>query len=149
MSEVILRPLTEADLTAVLVIEKSSFSAPWTKASFVHELQSSHSCLTVAEREGEVLGYLCCWYVADEVQILNIAVHVDHRRQGIAVLLLRSTLAVGRKQGAQSANLEVRRSNLPAIQLYKKLGFREVAVRQRYYADGEDALVMVSDFSLQ
>jgi ribosomal-protein-alanine N-acetyltransferase len=147
MGEIILRPFSEADLTTVLVIEESSFSSPWTKASFVHELQSPHSRLTVAERAGVVVGYICCWHVADEVQILNVAVHPGHRRQGIADFLLRSALAVGRQQGAQSANLEVRRSNLSAIQLYKKFGFREVAVRRGYYADGEDALILVSDFS--
>ncbi|MBI3757291.1 MAG: ribosomal protein S18-alanine N-acetyltransferase [Deltaproteobacteria bacterium] len=143
MNEVVLRPLAEADLPVVLMIEGSSFSSPWTQAAFVHELQSPHSCLTIAERAGAVLGYLCCWYVADEVQILNVAVHPNYRRQGVAERLLRYALDIGQQNGAQSANLEVRRSNLPAIQLYKKFGFREAAVRRGYYADGEDALSMV------
>ena len=143
MSEIILRPLIEADLPAVLMIEESSFSSPWTRAAFVHELQSPHSCLTIAERAGNVLGYLCGWYVADEVQILNVAVQTNYRRQGVAERLLRYVLDVGQQKGAQSANLEVRRDNLPARQLYEKFGFREVAVRRGYYADGEDALLMV------
>ena len=81
------------------------------------------------------------------MQILNIAVHASYRRQGVAELLLHHALEVGQQRGAQSANLEVRRSNLPALQLYKKFGFREVAVRRGYYADGEDALLMVRTFS--
>jgi ribosomal-protein-alanine N-acetyltransferase len=143
MNEVILRPLVEADLLAVLSIEESSFSSPWPRAAFVHELQSPHCCVTIAERAGEVLGYLCCWYVADEVQILNVAVQTSYRRQRVAERLLRYVLDVGQQKGAQSANLEVRRGNLPARRLYEKFGFREVAVRRGYYADGEDALLMV------
>ena len=143
MNDIILRPLAEADLPAVLMIEESSFSSPWTRAGFVHELQNPHSYSTIAERAGEVLGYLCSWHVADEVQILNIAVQTNSRRQGVAERLLRHVLEAGQRRGAQSANLEVRRGNLPARQLYEKFGFREVAVRRGYYADGEDALLMV------
>ena len=143
LNEINFRPLVEADLPAVLIIEESSFSSPWTRAAFVHELQSPHSCVTIVERAGEVLGYLCCWYVADEVQILNVAVQTNYRRQGVAERLLRYVLDVGQQKGAQSANLEVRRGNLSARRLYEKFGFREVAVRRGYYADGEDALLMV------
>lgn len=143
IDDFVLRPLLEADLLAVLAIEETAFLSPWTHASFLHELQSPHSQLTVAERQGEVIGYLCCWYVADEVQILNIAVHPGWRHQGVGECLLRHALVAGQQKGAQSANLEVRRSNRPAIALYEKFGFREVAVRQRYYANGEDALLMV------
>jgi ribosomal-protein-alanine N-acetyltransferase len=148
MNEINIRPLRETDLSAVLAIEEASFASPWTRAAFVRELQSPHSRLTVAECRGEVVGYVCCWDVVDEVQILDVAVHPDSRRQGIAALLLDSVLTVGRQRGAQSANLEVRRGNLPAIRLYQKFGFREVAVRRRYYADGEDALLMVAVFPL-
>src|SRR5260221_11224020 len=129
MNEIILRPLVEADLPAVLMIEESSFSSPWTRAAFVHELQSPHSCSTIAERAGEVLGYLCGWYVADEVQILNVAVQTNSRRQGVAERLLRHVLEAGQRKGTQSENLEVRQSNLPARQLYEKFALREVAVR--------------------
>ena len=149
MNELLLRSLVEEDLPAVLAIEESSFRSPWTRASFLHELRSPHSQLTVAEQQGAIVGYLCCWYVADEVQILDIAVHPGARHQGIGERLLRHALGVGRRRGAQLANLEVRRSNLPALALYQKFGFREEAVRHRYYADGEDALLMIRRFSLE
>jgi ribosomal-protein-alanine N-acetyltransferase len=146
LNEIILRPLVEEDLAAVLAIEETAFASPWTRASFLQELQSSHSHLTVAERQGQVIGYVCCWHVADEVQILDIAVHPVCRRQGVGECLLRHALASGQHHGALSANLEVRCSNLAAIALYKKLGFCEAGVRPRYYADGEDALVMICRF---
>lgn len=147
MTEILLRSLLEKDLPAVLAIEESSFLSPWTQASFLHELHSPHSQLMVAEQQGEVIGYVCCWYVADEVHILDIAVHPQSRRQGAGERLLQHALVVGQQKGAQSANLEVRRSNLPAIALYEKFGFRQVAVRRGYYTDGEDALLMVCQFS--
>ena len=147
MTEILLRSLLEKDLPAVLAIEESSFLSPWTRASFLHELHSPYSQLTVAEQRGEVIGYLCCWYVADEVHILDVAVRPESRRQGAGARLLRHALVVGQRKGAQSANLEVRRSNLPAIALYEKFGFQQVAVRRRYYTNGEDALLMVCYFS--
>jgi ribosomal-protein-alanine N-acetyltransferase len=141
-----LRPLVEADLSAILDIEQVSFPAPWTRAAFLHELHSPHSRLLAAEWQGQVIGYLCCWLVADEVHILDIAVHPDQRRHGVGKLLLDHALAEARRSGARSANLEVPRSNLPAITLYRGCGFHEVAVRRQYYANGEDALLMVYDF---
>lgn len=147
MKETLLRPLAEDDLPAVLAIEEASFLSPWTRAAFLHELHSPHSQITVAERDGQIIGYLCCWYVADEVHILDIAVESASRQQGVGERLLRHALLVGQRQGAQSANLEVRWSNLPARALYKKFGFSEVAVRRRYYANGEDALLMLCPLS--
>jgi ribosomal-protein-alanine N-acetyltransferase len=147
MTEIFLRALVEGDLPTVLAIEETSFLSPWTRTSFLHELHSPHSQLTAAEQEGKVIGYMCCWYVADEVHILNIAVCPESRRQGVGERLLRHALVVGQQKGAQSANLEVRRSNLSAIALYEKFGFRQVAVRRGYYTNGEDALLMVRHFS--
>jgi [ribosomal protein S18]-alanine N-acetyltransferase len=143
MSEILFRPLIEIDLPAVLAIEEASFPSPWSHAAFLHELNNPHSCLTVAEQDGTVIGYLCCWYVADEIQILDVAVHPEHRRKGVGERLLHHALTTGRMRDASSANLEVRRSNVAAIALYEKFGFREVAIRRGYYRDGEDALLMV------
>lgn len=147
MSDIFLRLLVETDLPAVLAIEKASFLAPWSRASFVHELHNPHSQLTAAEQDGQVIGYLCCWYVVDEIHILDIAVHPAHRRKGVGAQLLRHAMTEGRRRGACSANLEVRRSNLAAIALYEQFGFQSVTVRARYYSDGEDALVMVCSWT--
>jgi len=144
--QVLLRPLVASDLPAVLPIEQVSFPVPWTQASFLHELHNPHGRLLAAEWAGQVIGYLCCWLVADEVHILDVAVHPNHRRRGVGRLLLQATLADARQRGACSASLEVRRSNLPAISLYQECGFREAAVRRGYYQNGEDALLMVRVF---
>lgn len=149
MLTVTLRPMTAEDIDAVLVIEEASFLSPWTRTAFMHELRVPHSRLTVAEQQGQVVGYLCGWYIVDEVQILDVAVHPACRRQGIGEQLLQHALAEAKQRQAQAVHLEVRRSNLPALTLYGKFGFREVAVRQRYYANGEDALLMTCFLSLE
>jgi ribosomal-protein-alanine N-acetyltransferase len=85
--------------------------------------------------------------VADEVHILDVAVHPGHRRRGVGRLLLQHILAEARQNGVRSASLEVRVSNQPAIALYQALGFQQVAIRRQYYENGEDAFLMVCSLS--
>ena len=74
---------------------------------------------------------------------MNIAVHPDHRRQGIAAALLQRLLEDLARMGSHSLTLEVRKSNAPAISLYEKLGFVQIGCRPRYYRNPkEDALIM-------
>jgi [ribosomal protein S18]-alanine N-acetyltransferase len=137
------RPMQPEDLPQVMEIESLSFPSPWSYPSFLQELNNPISRTLVAESEGQVTGYLCCWYVADEVHTLNLAVHPDYRRLGIARRLMEEVLLKAGAEGIKTVNLEVRRSNLPAISLYRCLGFCQVGVRRRYYDNGEDALFMV------
>ena len=137
------RPMQPEDLSRVMEIENLSFSSPWSRPSFLQELNNPISRARVAESEGQVTGYLCCWYVADEVHTLNLAVHPDYRRLGIARRLMEEVLLKAGAEGIKTVNLEVRRGNLPAISLYRRLGFCRVGVRRRYYDNGEDALLMV------
>ena len=93
-------------------------------------------------------GYLIFWVVLDEMHILNLAVHPDHRRRSIAQRLLAEGLAQARTLGAELAWLEVRPSNLAALALYESFGFKEVGRRPRYYDDTqEDALLLTLDWS--
>jgi ribosomal-protein-alanine N-acetyltransferase len=142
-----LRPFRESDLSSVLAIEQTSFPSPWKAEHFLHELRGPYSRLIVAERDGQVVGYLCRWFIADEVQVLNVAVHQAHRRHGIGRLLLQEVFAEAREHGVRSVSLEVRTSNLPAIMLYEGFGFRQATVRKCYYENGEDALLMVCSLS--
>ena len=142
-----LQTMAAEHLDQVLAIERT-FAAPWTREMFLQELrlQSEISDARVALLQEEVLGYVLCWYVADEVHIVNLAVHPRWRRQGLARALLADAFARARRRGACMATLEVRVHNEAAIRLYESLGFRQVAIRKGYYADnGEDALVMLKD----
>ena len=112
------------------------------------ELQNPFSRLLTARlmpdgRTGEIVGYLCLWIVFEELRLMNLAVEAGSRRRGIAKALVLHALSLARDRGAERAVLEVRASNEAARRLYEGLGFRQVAVRARYYADPiEDAVLM-------
>lgn len=94
-------------------------------------------------REGDLVGYMCYWLVFDELRLMNLAVEPSMRRRGIASDLIRHMLSVGRESGAVRAVLEVRASNVAALSLYERVGFRQVALRRRYYTDPvEDAVLL-------
>lgn len=140
--------MTRTDLAEVLTIERSSFANPWSQACFEREMEKPYASLqvarlTVADNVNPVLGYICFWLVADEIQITNLAVHIGYRRLGVGKRLLLHALALGYSTGARLAVLEVRVSNKPARLLYEGYGFVAVQKRPRYYAESrEDALVM-------
>jgi [ribosomal protein S18]-alanine N-acetyltransferase len=139
------RRMREADLPAVMEIERVAFSHPWSEEMIRRELLHEFSTVLLATDgvDGHILGFAVAWLVHDELQVLNVAVAEEARRRGVARRILDRVEGSARERGARVAMLEVRRSNLPAISLYRSLGYREVGVRPRYYAeDGEDALAM-------
>ncbi|MBI3752768.1 MAG: ribosomal protein S18-alanine N-acetyltransferase [Deltaproteobacteria bacterium] len=140
-------PMTLNDMEDVLAIEKFSFSSPWPRSQFEKEIKNplSHQFVAKIIRDGKeiVMAYTIFWVAADEAHILNIAVHPDFRRQGIAKTLLVFALNRIEEMGGRGVFLEVRRSNIAAQRLYIKFGFREIGVRKGYYGDNrEDAIVM-------
>ena len=132
------------DLVPVRAIEHASFDDPWSDDALLGELLADALRLPlVAEIEGEVAGFLMAWKVADQLHILNIAVHPKIRRGGIATAMLLAGAERARDLGLCEITLEVRRGNGSALAFYRKHGFIEVGVRERYYPDtGEDALIM-------
>jgi len=146
-----IRDATNRDLPRILEIERLAFPAPWTLASFKRELTLPFSRVLIAISDDSppdrgivspTFGFLCRWLIADECHILNIAVHPDVRRLGIGATLLNEAIAEARSERAELVTLEVRRSNLPARQLYRKFDFEERRLRKNYYGPGEDAIVM-------
>ena len=132
------------DLDEVLVIERASFSMPWSRGAFLYEMQQNRVARCWVMREdGRVVAYLCLWEIADELHVTNVAVLPAARRRGLARTLLRGVLDDSRGRGFRTVALEVRPSNEHALALYDSLGFRVVGRRRGYYYDtGEDALLM-------
>jgi [ribosomal protein S18]-alanine N-acetyltransferase len=90
-----------------------------------------------------ILGYICFWLVAEEIQLLNLAIHPNYRRQGVGRYLMEFLLQQARGKKVLTISLEVRPSNQAAQGLYRSLGFRVIHRRPGYYGpEGEDALVM-------
>ena len=145
MPEVFIERMRMEDLDEVLATERGSFPNPWSRDAFVYELRSNRVAHLWIARTimGAVVGYLCLWFIADEVHVTNFAVHPDYRHRGIGRHLMGTLLDHYRQQGATRAGLEVRPSNREACGLYAQFCFRPVGVRKGYYFDtGEDALVM-------
>lgn len=134
------RRATEGDLSDVAEIERRSFSDPWSRASFLPLLGEFG---WAAESAGRVVGYLFGRAAADEAEVLNLAVHPDHRRRGIARALLTAALDRFGSGGARNAYLEVRAANGEAQAFYRNMGFQEQGRRRRYYDDPpDDAVIM-------
>jgi [ribosomal protein S18]-alanine N-acetyltransferase len=142
----IIRDANSRDIAQIAAIERLSFDQPWSVESFSHELSLPFSRTIVSlgsdRPEAPISGYLCRWLVADECHILSLAVAPRFRRRGIGEVLMGEIIAEAALKGVIILTLEVRRSNLPARNLYRKLNFIERRVRKNYYGPGEDAIVM-------
>lgn len=136
------RELAYADLPRVISIERRAFPTPWSLAMFVLELSKPSGICLAAVHGRRLVGYLICSRYDTVWHVMNIAVDVDRRHEGVASALL-AELYARVDDGAARFTLEVRRSNDVAIHLYEREGFRAAGLRRRYYQDnGEDALVM-------
>ena len=146
MSEIIIRRMTASDVDGVAAVEAATFPTPWSRDAFASEMKNVAARYLVAEKDGVIIGYAGAWIIIDESHITNIAVAEEARGQGIGKGVTRELMQYASNMGVQYMTLEVRKSNLVAQGLYKKLGFIELGVRKRYYEDnGEDALIMVCD----
>jgi ribosomal-protein-alanine N-acetyltransferase len=135
-----IRRLSYSDLPAVIAIERRSFTTPWSLAMFVLELSKpSGICLAVTDEE-RLVAYLVCSRYDDLWHLMNVAVDPARRREGIATGLIEDLF--DRTRGGR-VTLEVRVSNLSAIRMYERFGFKSAGLRRRYYHDNdEDALIM-------
>ena len=139
--------MTVDDIDNVVEVENNCFSIPWSKASFLREIENNEVALyLVAKIENKAVGYIGVWRIIDEGHITNVAVHSDYRGLGIGSMLVSELLSLCKKDGINSFTLEVRKSNEIAQKLYRKYGFEERGVRKNYYEDNkEDAVIMWLD----
>ena len=135
--------MTAAHVSSVAELEKVCFSAPWSENSVASELNNPLALWLVAVENDRLAGYIGSQSVEGEADVMNVAVHPDFRRRGIAEELCRQLVSVLNERDVHSLTLEVRASNAPAIALYEKLGFTLVGRRPNYYRHPkEDALIM-------
>lgn len=143
-----IRDASSRDLARIFEIERLAFAHPWSLDSFRRELALPFSRLMVADADESgdgdrpLAGFLCRWLVADECHILNVAVHPSMRRMGIGIELMTEAIVEAKAKNIHLITLEVRRSNLAARTLYRRLNFEERRLRRNYYGLGEDAIVM-------
>ena len=143
-ANVSLRPMQMDDLDAIMLIESTIYTHPWTRGNFSDSLNSGYSAW-VLEANQKIIGYALLMMVLDEAHLLNLSVAKSHQKQGLGRYLLEHMLQIAQNHKAANMFLEVRPSNISAIALYENMGFCEMAVRRNYYPahDGrEDAVLM-------
>lgn len=137
-----IKEMLPAHVKQVKVLLDTCFGeSAWTMDALCSQLEKLDSRCTVAIEDDTVIGFLAFEQVVDEGSIVEVAVHPDCRRRGIARSLI--TSAINSADGLHSVFLEVRESNTPAVRLYEDLGFEQIAVRREYYDHPkEDAVIM-------
>lgn len=133
-------------LSAIESAESIIFGDPWSLRSLTDACADDTYSIIIAEANGKLAGYLISSHVADESELLRIAVLPEHRRRGIAKLLATHYTGKSCRHGITRFFLEVRRSNSAAQALYESLGYRHCGVRKAYYARPvEDAILMMRE----
>ena len=127
-----LRPMQTDDLDAIMQIEPTIYSHPWTRGNFSDSLNSGYSAW-VLERDGEMIGYALLMLVMDEAHLLNLSIAKAQQKRGLGRYLLEHMLKIAKTHKAANMFLEVRPSNVAAIALYENMGFCEISVRRGYY----------------
>lgn len=138
------RLMTLADVDAVVRVEQECFAIPWSRESFWQDVlqDKTHYMVAVQEDTAEIIGYVGIWLLGYEGHITNVAISPRHRQAGIGYALLQALISDLKSLNITSITLEVRPSNIAAVHLYQKLGFRSVGQRPHYYEDGEAAEIM-------
>ena len=148
-----LEPLTVEQVDAVVAVERTAYTHPWTRGNFVDSLGAGYHCRVLVaptpggrSRGDTLIGYFVAMKGVDEVHLLNFTVTPAFQRQGWSPLMLEALAGWSRGQGAQWLWLEVRVGNRRAMQVYESHGYRRVGQRKDYYPAGqgqrEDAVVM-------
>jgi len=144
-----IRPIQSADIAQIAEIEKLCFAMPWSEESIRKDVEENVvACwLVMDDGEGKVLAYAAMWFVLDEAHVCNVAVHPDFRGKGYGKAIFGALVETAKKNSMSLMELEVRRSNIVAQNLYHSFGFIDVGYRKRYYEDNkEDALLMFKEF---
>jgi len=141
--------MNPSHVSRIAELEKLCFSDPWSEKSVASELDNQLAFWLVATEGETVAGYIGSQTVMDETDMMNVAVHPDFRRKGIAEALVNTLVDNLKTMGSRCLTLEVRVSNAPAIALYEKLGFSEIGRRKNYYRNPrEDALILRKEWEI-
>lgn len=143
MKMIRLEKMAMEDTSQIALLDKECFSIPWSEEAFKAEMENIFATYIVAKDGDKCIGYCGFWQAYDEGDITNVAVSPLYRRKGIGSMLIEAIIKEARSKNLVSLNLEVRKSNIAAQNLYSKYGFCVVGERKRYYSDNkEDALIM-------
>lgn len=145
-SEVYVVKTEREHIKAIAQLEKLCFSEPWSEETILEYISAGNKFFT-AVCGGKVLGYIGISCVLDEGYIANVAVFPEARKKGVGKALIQRVFGLASDEGLSFVSLEVRESNIPAISLYKKMGFKTEGRRKNFYRNpDEDALILTKRF---
>jgi len=139
----IIRTMEKKDIAQVSEIEKSIFSIPWSENSFIEASENENNIYLVCVENEEITGYCGLWTVLGEGNVTNVAVSVKHRGKGYGSALMKELQNRGLEKDVGKYFLEVRQSNVIALNLYLSVGFKKIGIRKNFYErPAEDAVIM-------
>ena len=142
MDNIIIPKMQDEDIEEALLTEQSHNIHILSKNILKEDIKNkNYNYLVAKNNNGKIIGYIGISYVLDSADIISIVVHKDYTQKGIATLLLQEIFAFAKENNIQKIMLEVRKSNIPAQKLYEKHGFKQIAIRNNYYDNTEDALI--------
>jgi ribosomal-protein-alanine N-acetyltransferase len=152
------RRFKPSDLDGVIRINRECLPENYSTLFFMNLYKRFPETFIVAEVNREIVGYIMCRIetgipsfkvlgISKKGHVISIAVLPEHHRKGVGIKLIQEATQAMKNYKAKECYLEVRESNIPAIQLYKKLRFEIAQTNRNYYADGEDAFVMTLQLS--
>jgi ribosomal-protein-alanine N-acetyltransferase len=146
LARLIYEPMQEADIDEVLAVEQDVYPHPWSHQNFADSLKADYQAWVLRDQSHELLGYFLIMAIVDEAHLLNVAVARKQQGKGLGRFLLNQSVACARGLGMESMLLEVRPSNMRALEIYRRYGFNEIGRRKGYYPAAnqqrEDAIVM-------
>jgi len=139
-----LRECTPADVAGVLeILKETPEAAGWSLGALEDALRQRETCFLVAAEEGGIAGFVVGRRIADEGEILNLGVRNAQRRQGMGTALVKRLGELLRRQGVRRLFLEVRESNVVAVEFYTGLGFQQTSKRPNYYREPQEAALVL------
>ena len=138
---------TKEYIDIICEIDRVSSCYNWTKKMFMDELDNKHSFFKILFLDDKIIGYIIYHIIIDEAEILDVVIYNEFKRQNLGKYLLEQTIGNILKQKVKIIFLEVSEKNIPAINLYLKLGFKQYGIRKNYYKNSETALLMKKIFN--
>lgn len=139
-----IRLATTKDIPALLEIEQECFIKPWGEKDLYYEINENPvSTVLILEENKAILGYLSYWITFDSATVAQIAIRKNYQGRHLSDHLMEEMIDDCYAKRVMNITLEVRVSNVKAIGLYEKYGFKRVVIKPHYYENGEDAIYMV------
>lgn len=144
----IVRELKREDLDTIIEIENSIYKDTWNKEAYLRDLENDISYNYVLEYKGIIIGYYGFWVMFDNIDITKVSIRKEFQGKGLSNILMEDFFNRIKNLDIRTITLEVRVSNVKAIGLYEKYGFKNISIRKKYYPDLEDAYILQKEVNV-